>query len=84
MATTEFGSVARAAAAELAGLPQSLRDSTLAASVLDLARRLDGEPGDRDAAGLSRELRLSLAQLHGLASATPTDVLDVTNAGLGG
>lgn len=49
---------------ELSGLPEALRSSTLAATVLDLAGRLDGEPSDRDAAALSRELRLVMADLH--------------------
>lgn len=57
-------SVTDAAVAELAGLPEGLRCSTLAATVLDLAGRLDAEPTDRDAAALSRELRLVLAEIH--------------------
>jgi hypothetical protein len=35
----------------------------LAASILELARRLDEGPGDREAASLARELRLGLAEL---------------------
>ena len=57
-------SVEAAARAEVAGLPEAVRCSTLAATALDLAIRLDGEPTDRDAAALSRELRLVWAELH--------------------
>jgi len=75
--------VRAAAQQELDTLPEALRGSTLAATVLELAARLDAGPGDRDAAGLARELRLALAQLHGLASQRPEGVLDVGNAALG-
>jgi hypothetical protein len=59
--------VERAARAELGTLPEDLRGSTLAKAVLNLARRLDSEPADREAVLLARELRLSLAELHRMA-----------------
>jgi hypothetical protein len=57
-------SVEAAARAEIAGLPAEARRSTLAESVLELARRLDAGPDDREATGIARELRLSLDALH--------------------
>lgn len=57
-------SVQEAARGELALLSEGMRSSVLAAAVLDLAARLDGEPTDRDAAALARELRLLLVELH--------------------
>jgi hypothetical protein len=56
--------VERAARAELRALSVPLRSSVLARAVVDLARRLDAEPGDRAAAMLVRELRLVTAELH--------------------
>jgi hypothetical protein len=56
--------IEKAARAELKALPQPLRASTLAAAVLELARRLDGDPADREAAQLAHELRLALADLR--------------------
>lgn len=53
--------VERAAGAELRTLPEDVRGSTLAKAVLNLARRLDDDPADREAVLLARELRLSLA-----------------------
>jgi len=60
--------VERAARAELRALSAPLRSSVLARVVVDLARRLDAEPGDRAAAMLARELRLVTAELHRRAS----------------
>jgi hypothetical protein len=65
--------VERAARAELRALPEGLRSSTLARAALNLARRLDGEPADREATLLARELRLTMAELHRSA---PEDVTD--------
>ena len=80
-------SVEQAARSELSGLPEGLRGSTLAATVVDLAIRLDSEPSDRDAAALSRELRMVLADLHRLARGTGTEeeeiVGRVSDAALG-
>jgi hypothetical protein len=76
--------VSEAAALELAGLPVPLRTSTLAAAVLDLARRLDAEPADREAVDLARELRIALAALRARAAAAPSEgVLDVSDAAMG-
>ena len=49
---------------ELRGLGVSLRSSVLARAAVDLARRMDAEPGDRSAVMLSRELRLVMAGLR--------------------
>lgn len=60
--------VATAVSKELGNLPEELRGSPLAAAALLLAGRLDsGGVTDRDAAALSRELRLVLAELRALA-----------------
>jgi hypothetical protein len=56
--------VERAARAELRALSAPLRSLVLSRVVVDLARRLDAEPGDRAAAMLARELRLVTAELH--------------------
>jgi hypothetical protein len=65
--------VERAARAELRALPADLRDSTLAKAALDLARRLDAGPADREATMLARELRMTLGDLHGRAPRDATD-----------
>jgi hypothetical protein len=72
--------VSEAASAEIAAYPPALRSSALAAAVQDLARRLDDGPGDRDAAGLVRELRLALQDLRRLAETVPEGGLDVSDA----
>jgi hypothetical protein len=56
--------IERTVRAELRGLGVSLRSSVLARAVVDLARRMDAEPGDRSAVMLSRELRLVLTDLR--------------------
>jgi hypothetical protein len=56
--------VERAAWAELRALPAELRVSTLAKVALNLARRLDGGPADREATMLAHELRLTMNELH--------------------
>jgi hypothetical protein len=58
--------VERAARAELGALPEELRASTLAKVALNLARRLDGGPADREATMLAHELRLTISELHRL------------------
>lgn len=50
--------------AELRSMGVKLRESALGRSAVDLARRLDGEPADRVAVELSRELRMVVRQLH--------------------
>jgi hypothetical protein len=60
--------------AELRDLDVSLRTSALARAAVDLARRLDADPGDRSAVMLSRELRLVLADLHTRAKGGARDV----------
>ncbi len=56
--------VEKAARAELSALRADLGSSTLAQAALDLARRLDDGPADREATMVARELRLTLAELH--------------------
>jgi hypothetical protein len=54
----------RATRAELRGIGVDLASSALGRAVVDLARRLDAAPEDRAMAMLTRELRLSMAELH--------------------
>ena len=56
--------IERTIRAELRRLGVSLRSSVGARSAVDLARRMDAEPGDRSAVMLSRELRLLMADLR--------------------
>jgi hypothetical protein len=70
---TAMKAVERAARAELRGLPADIRDSTLAKSAMDLARRLDAGPADREATMLARELRQTMNDLHGRAPKDATD-----------
>ena len=70
--------VERAAQAEIRALPAELRATTLATAVVELAKRLDAGPSDREASALVRELRLSLDALHRRAGsdvASETEVL---------
>jgi hypothetical protein len=60
--------------AELRNLDVPLRTSALARAAVDLARRLDAEPGDRSAVMLSRELRIVLADLRTQAKGGAGDV----------
>jgi hypothetical protein len=75
--------VLEAARKELADLPEALRLSALGAAVLDLARRLDADPADREAVDLARELRIALGALHAQAADRSEGVLDVGDASLG-
>jgi hypothetical protein len=75
--------VERAATAELRALPKALRISTLAAAVLELARRLDNDPPDREVALISRELRLALADLRRQAGVVGEVLIDVRARPLG-
>jgi uncharacterized protein (DUF2267 family) len=56
-------SVEKAVRAELRRLEIDASESVLAATLVDLAQRLDAEPGDRAAAMLSSEMRRLLAEL---------------------
>jgi hypothetical protein len=56
--------IERTIRAELRRLGVSLRSSVGARAAVDLARRMDAEPGDRSAVMLSRELRLLMADLR--------------------
>ena len=56
--------IERTIRAELRGLGVSLRSSVGARAAVDLAKRMDAEPGDRSAVMLSRELRLMMADLR--------------------
>jgi hypothetical protein len=79
--------VERAARAEIGLLPEALRASTLAKAVIELARRLDDGPSDREASALTRELRLSLDALHRRGGDGPDETKEfldgVGNAALG-
>lgn len=75
--------VLEAARQELAVLPEILQKSALGAAVLDLARRLDDGPADREAVDLARELRIALGALHARAESRPEGVLDVGDATMG-
>jgi hypothetical protein len=76
-------SVLKAARQDLAVLPEILRKSALGAAVLDLARRLDDGPADREAVDLARELRIALGALHAQAANRPEGVLDVSDPAMG-
>jgi uncharacterized protein (DUF2267 family) len=54
----------QATRAELRVLGVDLACSALGRAAVDLAQRLDADPGDRAAAMLVRELRLVMGQLH--------------------
>jgi hypothetical protein len=54
----------RATRAELRGIGVDLASVALGRAVVDLARRLDAAPENRAMAMLTRELRLSMAELH--------------------
>lgn len=79
---SEVKAIGRAARAELRTLPAAVRSSALAAAVLELARRLDAGPPDREAALLARELRLALSDLRRQAGIEPGEVIDVRAAAL--
>lgn len=57
-------SIAAAVRTHLDGLPAVLGSCVLAESALDLARRLDDGPADREAVLLARELRMTLRELQ--------------------
>jgi hypothetical protein len=65
--------IERTIRAELRGLGVSLRSSVGARAAVDLARRMDAEPGDRSAVMLSRELRLVMADLRSRVKGGGTD-----------
>ena len=75
--------VSKAATGELRALPKALRASTLASSILELARRLDAGPPDREAALLAREMRLALSDLRRQAGVDDEEVIDVRSTTLG-
>jgi hypothetical protein len=54
----------RATRSELRGMGADPTRSALARAAVDLARRLDEDPGDRAATMLVRELRLVMGELH--------------------
>lgn len=58
---------------EIEALPQTVRQSALAASALVLAERMQ-EASSRDTAAIARELRTTLDRLHELADAAPEEV----------
>jgi hypothetical protein len=58
---------------ELNGMPEAVRDSTLAAGARIAAEILDSQPGARDAASLLKELRGTMAELRTMADAAPAE-----------
>jgi hypothetical protein len=66
--------IERTIRAELRGLGVSLRSSVGARVAVDLARRMDAEPGDRSAVMLSRELRMVVAALRAQSGGGGSDV----------
>ena len=75
--------VLKAAQAELKAFPAALRRSTLAMAALDLARRLDAGPEDREVTAITRELRLVLGELRRQVAIEGQEVLDVGRAEMG-
>jgi hypothetical protein len=65
--------IERTTRAELRRLGVSLRSSVGARAAVDLARRMDAEPGDRSVVMLSRELRLLMADLRSRVRGGGTD-----------
>ena len=74
--------VERSLRAELRALGVSLRSSSLARVAVDLARRLDAEPGDRSAVMLSRELRMVMAALRAQAKGGGSSDVEAFLAGV--
>jgi hypothetical protein len=74
-------SVEAAARKDLAALPDMYRNSAVAKTYLALARRIDMGVSARDAAALTREIRMCLLTLHEMAPVkTPDDPLDEVRA----
>jgi hypothetical protein len=70
-------SVETAAKRDINALPDQYKRSAVAESYLMLSRRLDAGVSARDAASLTRELRLCLLTLYELAPAkSPIDPVD--------
>lgn len=65
--------VSDALQAELDGMPEAVRNSTLAAGARVAALILDEEPGARDAASLLKELRATMAELKIMAEQAPEE-----------
>ena len=79
-----MAAVEQAVQADLEALGHPVRRSALAFVALHLAQRLDGEPSDREASTLARELRLTLQELHRLAALDDEEGgLDVSAAEMG-
>lgn len=73
----QAGDTERAVGAELAKLPAFVRDSAAAKAALLLARRLDAGLPASDVTSVSRELRITMAGLAGLAPAdAPESLVD--------
>ncbi|MEW6472744.1 MAG: hypothetical protein AB1679_10770 [Actinomycetota bacterium] len=64
----------KALKADLASWGDGLAGTTLAEQALLLARRLDADPADREAAVLSRELRLVVGELRSAAAVGDRDL----------
>jgi hypothetical protein len=57
-------SVEKAVRSQIRGFGVEVGSNTLAAVAVDLARRLDAGPGDRNAVGLAHELRMLFVELR--------------------
>ena len=68
--------IERATRKHLRALPDDLGAGPLAKAVIDLARRLDGEPADTAAVLLARELRMALQDLRAQAKGDTTSEID--------
>lgn len=76
-------SVEKAARAEIKLMPAEVAKTALAAAVVELARRLDVGPEDREVTQIARELRLSFDALRRLAAERTTDPLGELDARIG-
>jgi hypothetical protein len=70
--------VETAVRAEIAALGEPVAMSGLATATIAVAALLDGAPAEYAAAGLLRELRMSLAELHRRAEVDLDDELEQT------
>lgn len=68
-----MGAVGRALEADLAGMPERVQASTLAAVARTLAGQLDEGIGARDAASVAKEIRACVADLRVMADMVPEE-----------
>ena len=68
-----MGGVGRALESDLAGMPERVQASTLAAVARTLAGQLDEGIGARDAASVAKEIRACVADLRVMADMIPEE-----------